>query len=71
MQDERRHSRDRSKSRRVLATEREVLLARLLLSLCDQVAKHDRNQEFIELYNSVKALAEPIVRTNGTPQIVS
>lgn len=47
---------------RVLANSWEVLLARLLLRLCDRVAESDRDQEFVELYNSIKPLAEKALR---------
>ena len=48
--------------RTLLATDREVLLAKLLLRVCDRLAEGDRDQEFIELYNSVKHLAEGVLR---------
>lgn len=46
---------------------REVLLARLLLQVADRIAGEDEDQEFIQLYNEVKAIAEPVVReaSNG------
>lgn len=46
----------------VYPTAREVLLARLLLHVCDLIASADQDQEFLELYNGVKAIAEPVVR---------
>ncbi len=46
----------------MLATKREVLLARLLLRVCDALALEDADQEFIELYNSIKPIAEALVR---------
>lgn len=49
----------------VYPTAREVLLARLLLHLCDKVASGDEDQVFVELYDGVKAIAEPIVRAAG------
>jgi len=47
---------------RVLANDWEVLLARLLLRVCDTVADSDRDQEFLDLYNSLKPLAEKTLR---------
>ncbi len=47
---------------RVLATEWEVLLARMLLRLADKIASEDEDQEFTELYNSIKPLAEHTMR---------
>lgn len=41
---------------------REVLLARLLLLVADRVTCRDEDQEFVDLYNEVKSLCEPIVR---------
>ncbi len=49
-------------SRMVLPSEREVLLARLLLRVADKAAYDDADQEFLELYNDVKSIAEDIVR---------
>lgn len=57
-----RTAKDRSVSHQLLATEREVLLAQLLLQVCDRIASDDRDQKFVELYNSVKFLAEGVLR---------
>jgi len=68
---EKRQLRPRQRSRAfrsVHPTEREVLLARLLLHLVDVLGtKEDLD---VDLYNGVKAIAEPIVREvrNGSPQ---
>ncbi len=49
---------------RVLATEWEVLLARMLLRLADKIASADEDQEFIELYNAIRPLAEHHIRAS-------
>lgn len=46
--------------RKVHPSHREVLLARLLLQLIDELGK--REDLDVELYNEVKSFAEPIVR---------
>lgn len=56
------NAKDRNIRREMLPTEREVLLARMLLWVCDELGNQDPDQEFIELYNRIKAIAEPIVR---------
>ncbi len=43
-------------------TQREVLLARMLLLVADRAAATDRDQNWIELYNEVKMIAEPLLR---------
>lgn len=55
-------------SPRVLANDWEVLLARLLLRVCDTVAESDRDQEFLELYNGLKPLAEKALRGAHRPR---
>ncbi len=57
-----RTSRDPNVRNRLLATQREVSLARLLLCVADRVARKDRDQEFTELYNDLKSMFEGIVR---------
>ncbi len=59
---QRRTVRDRNRSQQVLATDREVLLARLLLRVCDIIPRQDADQDFIDLYNQCKFLAEGVVR---------
>ncbi len=54
--------RDRSLSRAVLATKREVLLARVCLYLLEKYVSTDKDQEFIGLYNELKPLAERVAR---------
>ncbi len=44
-------------------TIREVSLARLLLRVAESVASQDRDQEFLEVYNEVKLIAEPLLRS--------
>ncbi len=46
----------------MLATEREVLLARVCLHLLDRVTKKDRDQEWLDFYNAIKPMAEGILR---------
>ncbi len=46
----------------MLASEREVSLARVLLYCLDQLAQHDSNQEYIFHYNLLKPFAEDILR---------
>lgn len=53
---------DEDRSARVLATHWEVLLARMLLRVCDEIAREDPDQEFTELYNDLKPLAEHTLR---------
>lgn len=53
---------------RVLANDWEVLLARLLLRVCNTVAEADRDQEFLELYDSIKPLAEKTLRAAHRPK---
>lgn len=57
-----RRARNRRINRKVLPTDREVLLARLLLLVADTIAAEDRDQEFIELYNGIKSLVEETLR---------
>ncbi len=57
-----RSQRPRNLSRQMLATPREVSLAKLLLHLCNIVGAGDRDQEFLELYNEVKPIAEGVLR---------
>ncbi len=54
-------ARDRSSSSAVLATDREVSLARMLLHLVDVLGCTDRCD--IELIDDIKVIAEPIVRS--------
>ncbi len=54
--------RDRSVGREVLASAREVSLSKLLLYICDRLGAQDSSQEFLELYNSVKPIAESTLR---------
>lgn len=51
--------------RTMFPTAREVLLARLLLRVADEVAQEDADQEWVELYNAIKAFAEPVLRIGG------
>lgn len=51
--------------RTMFPTAREVLLARLLLRVADEIGSKDEDQEFLDLYNEVKAFAEPVARTGG------
>ncbi len=57
-----RTQRPRNLSRQMLASPREVSLAKLLLHLCDKVGSRDGDQEFVDLYNEVKPIAEGILR---------
>ncbi len=57
-----RRVRDRSVSRRMLAHQSQVLLAKLLLRLCDHVGSGDYDQRFLDLYNEVKPIAERKLR---------
>ncbi len=59
---QRRIVRDRSVSRRMLAHQSQVSLAKLLLRLCDALGAGDRDQEFLDLYNEVKPIAERKLR---------
>ncbi len=59
---QRRSVRDRRVSKRVLAHNREVSLAKLLLRLCDTIGAIDSDQELLELYNDVKPIAESTLR---------
>ncbi len=59
-----RKARNPSVRRTVLPTDREMLLARLLLRVADRIAETDRDQDFVELYNEVKVLSEGTLR-NG------
>lgn len=54
--------RQRGTRRTVHPTAREVSLARLLLRVAECVASRDRDQDFIEVYNEVKVIAEPMLR---------
>lgn len=62
-----RAARNRFQSKRVLVSQREVLFARLLLRTADAIASKDRDQEFISLYNDIKAVAESTLR-DGTSE---
>lgn len=42
----------------MLPTDREVLLARMCLLLADGLAAEDRDQNFLEIYNELKAIAD-------------
>ncbi len=57
-----RRVRDRGVGREVLASAREVSLAKLLLRLCDHVGSGDYDQDFVKLYDSVKPIAESTLR---------
>ncbi len=59
---QRRKPRDRSVSREVLASPREVSLAKLLLHVANELGARDNDQEFLELYNAVKPIAEGALR---------
>ncbi len=59
---QRRSVRDRSVSKRVLAHNREVLLARMCLRLCEIIGSLDTDQELLWLYNDVKPIAESTLR---------
>ncbi len=48
--------------RTVHPTQREVLLARMLLLVADRAASTDRDQNWLELYNEIKMIAEPVLR---------
>ncbi len=63
MPQSKRMPRDRGRSRAVLPTDREVLLARMCLHLAARCAGGDQDQEFIDTYDLVKALAEPTLRS--------
>ncbi len=56
--------------RRMFPTEREVLLAKMLLCCCDVLGKYTDVVFDPHLYDSIKSIAEPIVRESeyGTPQ---
>lgn len=56
------HAKPRNVRRSMFPTEREVLLARLLLRVADTVAAEDQDQEFLDLYNDIRAFAEPVLR---------
>lgn len=57
-----RTERNRGVSRSMLVTPREMLLAQLLLRVADSIAENDRDQEFINLYNECRSIAEGILR---------
>ncbi len=57
-----RQPRNRRLGRSVLPTSQEVLLARLLLRVCEWGAADDRDQEFTDVYNEVKQIAEGTLR---------
>ncbi len=57
-----RTQRDRNLSRAMLASSREVSLAKLLLRLCDTLVFEDDDQEYLDLYNDVKPIAEGVLR---------
>ncbi len=59
---QRRSVRDRRVSKRVLAHESQVSLAKLLLRLCDSIGAVDSDQELLDLYNEVKPIAERKLR---------
>ncbi len=59
---QRRRVRDRTVSKRMLAHQSQMSLAKLLLRLCDTIASDDRDQEFLDLYNEVKPIAERKLR---------
>lgn len=41
---------------------REVLLARMLLRVADAIGASDADQEWVELYNEIKSIAEGVTR---------
>ncbi len=47
---------------RVQATAWEVVLARAVIKICDEIGLKDRDQEWLELYNTLKPLAEHKLR---------
>ncbi len=57
-----RRARDRRIGRSLLVTQREMLLAQLLLQVADRVATKDRDQDFLALYNEIKPIAEGVLR---------
>ncbi len=50
-------------------THREVLLARLLLLVADNIGRFDQSQEYLDLYNEVKLIAEPILRAQQLEEL--
>lgn len=58
----RRHAKDRRYGREMLVTKREMLMAQLLLRVCDEISITDRDQEFVRLYDAIKPIAEGILR---------
>ncbi len=57
----RRIGRNRSRGRVLLVTKREMLLAQLLLLVADTIAEDDRGQDFVELYNECRFVAEGVI----------
>lgn len=57
-----RKARDRRYGPKVLVTKREMLLAQLLLRVCDTIAGDDRDQDFVFLVDCVKPIAEGVMR---------
>lgn len=57
-----RTERNRRLGRELLVTQREMLLAQLLLQVADRVATKDRDQDFLALYNEIKPIAEGVLR---------
>ncbi len=55
-------ARNRTIGREVLVTKREMLMAQLLLRVCDTIAHDDRDLEFIRLVDEIKPIAEGIMR---------
>lgn len=62
---ERRTSRISRTSRKVLAREREMLVAQMLLLLCDAIDFAEPSLERDRLYNEIKPIAEGVLR-NGS-----
>ncbi len=50
------------RSSRLLATDRQMLLARVLLCVLRRLTRGDADQEFIDLYNDIKPLCENTLR---------
>ncbi len=47
---------------RVQATQWEVILARAVIKICDEIGLKDADQEWLDIYNTLKPLAEHTLR---------